>query len=209
MLHLFDYHRSSAAFRVRLALNYKCLSYAKIPVNLLAGEQSQSNYLNLNPAGLVPTLQTGQNFLQQSLAIIEYLEEYCPQPALLPQSPIERAYVRAIALSIACDIHPLNNLRVLNYLRTNLQQTEDEVGSWYRHWISVGLTSLEQQISTSQFYSGEFVFGTQFTLADLCLLPQLVSARRFQGTLDSYPTLLKIEAHCRQYEWVNLAYPTN
>jgi maleylpyruvate isomerase len=207
MLKLYDYPRSSAAFRVRLALSYKHVDYTNIKVNLLNGEQQSEQYLSLNSSGLVPTLFDDEKVLQQSVAIVEYLDSHYPQPPLLPTGEMELAYVKNVALTIAADIHPLNNLRVLNYLRNELAQNEDTVGKWYRHWITLGLTNLEKVISTSKYYNKKFVFRDQFTLADICLLPQLINARRFDGDVSNYPSLLAIEAYCRQFDWVNTAYP--
>ncbi len=208
MLELYDYPRSSAAFRVRLALNYKGLDYSKIKIDLLNGEQKKDPYLALNAAGLVPSLVTedGQ-VLSQSLAILDYLEQHYREPPLLPHNELEQAYVRAFSLAVACDTHPLNNLRVLNYLRKELGQSEESVNAWYQHWIKLGLSSLEEMIAQHKFYSGSFVCGGQFSMADACLLPQIYNARRFACDLSSYPRLLAIEAHCRELSWVVAAYP--
>lgn len=211
MLTLYDYFRSSAAFRVRIALNYKGFAYQKHIINLAAGDQRQSQYQQLNPSGLIPCLiNEDEQAINQSLAIIEYLEEQYPAtPHLLPEDKLARSYVRSIALDIACDIHPLNNLRVLNYLRVELQQSEESVNHWYKHWISLGLASLEQKISASKFYTGKFCYGEQFTLADLCLIPQLYNARRFNCDLTALPTLLTIEQQCLACDWVIKALPDN
>ena len=208
MLKLYDYFRSSAAFRVRLALNFKQLTYEKIKVNLLSGEQLGLGYSELNPAKLVPLLVTpdGEK-IHQSLAIMSYLDEAYPESSLLPHGISARAYVRALALDIACDVHPLNNLRVLKYLKSEMSHSEDEVQHWYHHWIGLGLTALHDSIQNSPFYTGTFCCGADFTLADACLLPQLVNARRLNGDVTRYPLLLQIEAHCLQYEWVKQAYP--
>jgi maleylpyruvate isomerase len=208
MLQLYDYPRSSAAFRVRLALNYKGLDYTAIKVDLITGAQRKDPYLKINPAGLVPALiAEDSQVVPQSLAIIEYVEACYPQPPLLPGAIAKAAYVRAIAFTIAGDIHPLNNLRVLNYLRHEMGQDEGRINKWYQHWIQLGLGSLELMISKSKFYSGTFACDEHFSLADLCLLPQLYNARRFKCDLSNYPTLVAIDAYCRQFDWVNQAYP--
>ncbi|MBP9742548.1 MAG: maleylacetoacetate isomerase [Burkholderiales bacterium] len=208
MLQLYDYFRSSAAFRVRLALNYKNLKYNKNKINLLDGDQLSDTYTQINPNKLVPVLMTENNkIIRQSLAIIEYLEEVYPDPALLPQSPLSKVYVRALAMDVACDIHPLNNLRVLNYLKTELNHDQETVNKWYAHWIVLGLTAIENSIKNSEFYTGKYCYNNQFTLADICLLPQLVNARRFHVDISGYPTLLAIEKICQEHEYVLSAYP--
>lgn len=187
---LYGYFRSSAAYRVRIALNLKGLDYAQQPVSLVKREQRGDDYLALNPQGLVPALLDNGALLTQSLAICEYLDEAYPDtPALLPAAPALRAQVRAAALSIACDIHPLNNLRVLNYLKAELQQPEDACNSWYRHWVATGFTALEQQLAAS---AGLCCFGDVPTLADVCLLPQVFNARRFAVDMAPYPLLAAI-----------------
>lgn len=216
MFILYDYFRSSAAFRVRLALNYKALTYEKIKIDLSLGAQVAPEYTQLNPSGLVPSLLTPEKqLLHQSLAILEYVEEIYPQPALLPNVAsqagpdkfVARAYVRSLALDIACDIHPLNNLRVLNYLKGPLQHNQAEVDIWYQHWIQHGLTALEQTIQNNPFYQGKYCYQEQFTWADICLLPQLFNARRFKCELNNYPLLLAIEAQCLKHKFVLDAYP--
>ena len=208
MLQLYDYARSSAAFRVRLALLYKELEYKKIPVNLLDNIQQSTEYLKLNPTGLVPTLiDDSGNSIRQSLAIIEYLDEIYPLKPLLPEGSPDRAYVRGISLNIAADMHPLNNLRVLNFLKNQLGHNQNEVDLWYKHWVKIGLDSLEQIIATSKFYANEFCYKEMFTVADICLLPQLFNARRFNCDLSDYPILLAIEAKCKKFDYVVSAYP--
>lgn len=208
MLELYDYFRSSAAFRVRLALNCKNLYYQKNKVNLLHGDQLSFDYKQINSSGLVPSLiiEDG-SVIRQSLAIIEYLDELYPDPRLLPIHPLDKAYVRALALDVACDIHPLNNLRVLNYLKTELKHDQDTVNQWYQHWIMPGLSSMENSIKDSKFYSRNYCYRDQFTIADICLLPQLVNARRFHVDVSIYPTLLSIESKCQEHEFVLNAYP--
>lgn len=190
---LYDYFRSSASYRVRIALNLKGLAYDSVPVSLLDNAQRAPEYLSKNPQGLVPALLDGEQLLTQSLAICEYLEETYPQPALLPNDAIGRARVRALALSIACDIHPLNNLRVLR--RLEAQFTADQAGkdAWYQHWIQSGFEAFEQQIQSTH---GHYCFGDTVTLADLALVPQVYNARRFNCDLSAYPTMLAIEQRC-------------
>jgi maleylacetoacetate isomerase len=191
---LFTFWRSSAAYRVRIALNVKGVTAEHVPVKFRAGEHRSTGYLELNPQGLVPALETGGRVLGQSLAIIEYLDECHPEPPLLPRAALDRAQVRSIALSIACDIHPLNNLRVLKYLRDPLAQDEAAVDRWYQHWIATGFASLEQQARTHSS-AGRHVFGDSVSLADVCFLPQHYNAVRFECSLDPYPTLRAIAAH--------------
>ncbi|MDC7702118.1 maleylacetoacetate isomerase [Vogesella indigofera] len=193
---LYGYFRSSAAYRVRIALNLKGLAYAQAPVSLLRGEQRSADYLALNPQGLVPALLDNGVLLTQSLAICEYLDEAYPDSArLLPDGAVLRARVRAVAQAIACDIHPLNNLRVLNYLKTELGQGEDARNGWYRHWVATGFAALEQQLAAS---AGRYCFGDALTLADVCLLPQVFNAQRFAIDMGGYPLLARIAANLEQ-----------
>jgi maleylacetoacetate isomerase len=192
---LHGYFRSSAAYRVRIALNLKGLQVEHRFVHLRRGEQRAHGYLGLNPQGLVPMLEVGDRRLTQSLAIIEYLEERHPLPPLLPPGAEDRAWVRSIALAIACDIHPLDNLRVLRYLMRTVGTSEEAKDAWYRHWIDVGLEALETQLARESA-TGEFCHGDAPTLADCCLVPQLANARRARIPLDAYPTLLRIEGRC-------------
>ena len=195
-MQLYTYFRSSAAFRTRIALNFKGLDFAAVPVDLRAGASAQRapEYLALNPEGLVPMLAVGGRLLRQSLAIIEYLEEAHPQPPLLPREALARAEVRALALAIACDIHPLNNLRVLNYLRGPLAADEAQVTAWYAHWIARGFTALEAEVAHSSA-DGLHMYGATVSLADVCLVPQMYNARRMQCELAPYPRLRAISAH--------------
>jgi maleylpyruvate isomerase len=192
---LYGYFRSSAAYRVRIALALKGLPYEYAAVHLRKGEQGSQSYRALNAQELVPTLADEGGTFTQSLAIIEYLEERYPRPPLLPNAPEARARVRAIALAIACDIHPLDNLRVLQYLVRTIGASEEAKNAWYRHWIDVGLGALEWQL-THEAATGTFCHGESPTLADVCLVPQLANARRFGVPLDAYPCLLRIEAAC-------------
>jgi len=193
---LYGYFRSSAAYRVRIALNLKRIAWEPVVVDLRAPVSAQHTpqFRALNPQQLIPVLQDGDHVLTQSLAIIEYLEETHPEPALLPRSPVQRAQVRALALAVACDIHPLNNLRVLNYLRDPLGHDEAVVNAWYAHWIASGLSALEQE---AQRFSGDgrHTFGSAVTLADVCLVPQMANARRFSCDTAPFPTLRAICAH--------------
>jgi maleylacetoacetate isomerase len=198
---LYSYFRSSASYRVRIALNLKGLSFQTIPVHLLknGGEQIAPDYRTLNPNAVVPTLIDESAdvaaAMTQSLAIIEYLEETHPDPALLPQGALDRAYVRGIALSIACDIHPLNNLRVLRYLVHDLKVSEDDKNAWYRHWCEQGLAALEVSLSNDKRV-GDFCYGNTPTLADCCLIPQIANAQRLHCDLSSMPTLMRINDAC-------------
>ena len=190
---LFTYFRSSAAYRVRIALHFKGIAYEAVPVDLRPGAHRRPEYLALNPQGLVPALEDGAAVLSQSLAIIEYLEEKHPEPPLLPSAPLDRARVRSLALAIACDLHPINNLRVLNYLRAPLGHDEQAVNAWYRHWVAQVFTGLEVQARQSS--DGRYLYGGRVTLADVCLVPQLFNARRFECDLAPYPTLTAVGAH--------------
>jgi maleylacetoacetate isomerase len=199
MLKLYNYYRSSASFRVRIALNFKGLDYDYIPVHLTrsGGQQFAPAFRALNADALIPVLDDGGRILTQSLAIIEYLDETKPQPPLLPQAPIDRAYVRAFGLTIACEIHPLNNLRVLRYLVQQLGASEDSKNAWYRHWVEQGLAALEASVVAEQ-RSGRHVLGDQVTVADVVLVPQIFNARRFDCRLDHVPTLMRIFDHCME-----------
>ena len=194
---LYDYFRSSAAYRVRIALNIKAMTPEERSfVHLRMGNQRAQDYLALNAQGLVPALELDdQRVLTQSLAIVEYLNEIRPEPPLLPETPEARARVRAIALSIACEIHPLNNLRVLNYLTGTLGSTDEQKNGWYRYWIDVGFEALERQLSHDR-ETGTYCHGEKPSLADICLVPQLANARRFKIDLAPYPTLVRIETAC-------------
>jgi maleylacetoacetate isomerase len=195
MLTLHNYFRSSAAYRVRIALNLKGLSYEYVPVHLVKGEQRAEAYRAINPQALVPLLIDDGEKLTQSMSIIEYLDEKVPHPPLLPATPEGRARVRSIAQAIACDIHPLNNLRVLKYLVGPLGVSEDAKNAWYRHWVEVGLSALETELAADS-RTGTFCHADAPTLADICLVPQLANARRSAIAIDPYPTLARIEAHC-------------
>jgi maleylacetoacetate isomerase len=198
---LYSYFRSSASYRVRIALNLKGLPYDTVPVNLVknGGEQFDPAYRKLNPDALVPALidesTDDHAALTQSLAIMEYLDETHPEPALLPPAALDRAYVRSIALSIACDIHPLNNLRVLRYLVRQLKVSEDDKNAWYRHWCEQGLAAIEKTLATDRRV-GRFCYGDTPTLADCCLIPQIANAQRLNCDLSGMPTMMRINDAC-------------
>lgn len=210
MLKLYSYFRSSAAYRVRIALNLKGLPYDTVPVHLLkdGGEQRSAGYRERNPQGLVPFLDTGTGGFGQSLAILEYLDEICPQPALLPAELLLRAQVRAFAQHIACDIHPLNNLRVLQYLTGTLGISEDAKLSWIRHWIAEGFRALEVELGRHSV-TGPFCFGEQPGLADVCLIPQWFNAERFQCDLAPYPKLAAVVQACSALPAFVAAHPAH
>jgi maleylpyruvate isomerase len=194
---LYTFFRSSASYRVRIALNLKGLNYEQVPIHLRrgGGEQFSAVYKTINPQALVPALEDSGRILTQSLAIIEYLEELYPNPPLLPTAAADRALVRSMALIIACEIHPIQNLRVLVHLKNDLKQPDDDLNLWARHWIGLGLSALEQLVISGP-KRGKFCFGDTPTLADICLIPQLANARRFGCDLSVYPTLLRIETAC-------------
>ena len=201
---LYDYYRSSACYRVRIALNLKGVDYEKRPVNLVESEQQGAEYRELNPQGLVPMLEIDGHRLTQSLAIINYLDLRFPNQPLIPALAAERAHVVAMAMTVACDIHPLNNLRVLKYLKNELGQPQEEVDRWYAHWIREGLPGLEAMAAPR---SGKFLFGDAPTGADVCLIPQLYNARRFDVPIDDFPTLLRAEENANTLEAFAAAHP--
>ncbi len=201
---LYDYYRSSAAYRVRIALNLKDVDYESRQVNLLESEQRGDEYRALNPQGLVPMLEIDGHRLTQSLSIIMYLATRFPEPPLLPSDPAEAAHVRAMALAIACDIHPLNNLRVLKYLAGPLRMGEDERKDWYAHWIEQGFAALEAIAAPR---AASLMFGDTPTLADVCLVPQMYNARRFNVAVDAYPTLVRADETASRIEPFAAAHP--
>ena len=190
---LYTFWRSSAAYRARIALAWKGLAYETIAQHLLRQEHRSAGYTTLNPQGLVPALADGTTLIGQSLAIIEYLEETHPEPPLLPRDAAGRAQVRSMALAIACDIHPLGNLRVRNYIKGPLAQDEVTVDAWCRHWIEEGFRSLEE-LAARYSRSGRHLYGASVTLADVCLVPQVYNARRFKCDLAAFPRLVAIDA---------------
>ena len=208
MIKLYGYFRSSAAYRIRIALNLKGIEYQDEFVHLRKNEQSKALFQSLNPQGLVPVLDDENNVISQSIAILEYLEEKYPVPPFLPKTSAERAYVRSIALAIACDIHPLNNLRILRYLDYNFKLEEEQRNEWYRHWIKTEFRALETKISSAG-HSGMFCLGDTPGMADICLVPQIANARRFNCDLNDYPMLVEIDSNCRQLEEFQRAAPEN
>lgn len=187
---LYDYWRSSAAYRVRIALALKGLAYEHATIDLLAGEQKSADYAATNPQQLLPYLIEGDAGMSQSLAIIEYLDEVHPEPPLLPADPLGRARARALALVVACDIHPINNLRVLKYLKKDLDRSQDQIDIWVRHWITAGFQTIEQAAALS---GGPYLCGESVTIADICLVPQVFNARRFDVELSRFPKVMAVE----------------
>ncbi|WP_440995838.1 maleylacetoacetate isomerase [Arhodomonas sp. SL1] len=193
-MRLYDYYRSTAAYRVRIALNLKGIGYESVPVNLREGEQGGAAYAGINPQRLVPMIEDDGLRLGQSLAICEYLEERYPEPPLLPADPGGRARVRALAQMVACDIHPVNNLRVLKYLTGTLGVSDDDRLAWYHHWIHEGFRAIEAMLAEDR--SGGFCHGDSVTLADVCLVPQVYNAHRFEVDLGDYPRIRAINEAC-------------
>ena len=206
MLQLFGYWRSSASFRVRLVLQLKGLDYEQHPVNLRQGEQKEKAYRRVNPQGLVPFLVDDDVHLGQSVAIMEYLDETYPAHPLMPSAPLERARVRQIVNMIACDIHPLNNLRVLKYLSGTLQVSDEVKNAWYQHWVQAGFSAIETMLANSPD-TGKSCYGDTPTLADCCLIPQVYNAERFNVDMAAYPTIARITAHCRSLPAFQQAAP--
>ncbi|WP_322996014.1 maleylacetoacetate isomerase [Castellaniella sp.] len=204
---LYSYFRSSAAYRVRIALALKGLEYDVVPIHLLkdGGEQLGAAYLARNPEGLVPAFSENDHTLSQSLAIMEYLDEVYPEVALLPAAPADRARVRALALLVACDIHPLNNLRVLRWLAHNLKVDQAARDDWYRHWILTGFQALETRLQAVQ--TGLFCQGDQPGLADCCLVPQVYNAKRYHIDVSAWPTIARIATHCNTLSAFQAAHP--
>lgn len=203
---LYTYFRSSAAFRVRIALNLKGLAYEPVFIHLAKGEHRQPQYAGPYPQGLLPTLLDDGEALSQSLAIMEYLEETHPSPPLLPPDPLGRARVRSLSLLIACEIHPLNNLRTLQYLKRSLGQNEEQIGTWYRHWIADGLAKLEADLARGG--TGGFCHGDAPGMADCCLVPQVFNAQRYQSDLAPYPTVMRVFEACMKLEAFERAQPS-
>jgi maleylacetoacetate isomerase/maleylpyruvate isomerase len=196
---LYNYFRSSASYRVRIALALKGLDYEYLPVHLLRNEQLAESYAQISPARLVPLLEEDGRYLTQSLAIIEYLDETHPEPPLLPGDALARARIRALALDVACEIHPINNLRVLRYLVHDLKVSEDDKNRWYRHWVESGLEVVEQQLAAHPA-TGRFCHGDAATLADCVLVPQIHNAQRMGCRLDHAPTVMRIFETCMQLD---------
>ena len=204
---LYSYFRSSASFRVRIALQLKGLSYEYVPVHLVKGEHKKGSYAAVSADMLVPLLDTGTERLSQSMAIIEYLEETCPEPALMPRDAVGRAKVRALAQSIACEIHPLNNLRVLKYLTRELKLDEEAKNTWYRHWCRDGLESFERHLGALP--ASTFCFGNTPSLADCCLVPQIFNARRFDTDLSGLPRTMAAFDACMALDAFQKAQPSS
>ena len=207
-LALYGYWRSSAAYRVRIVLNLKGLAYETRPVHLLrdGGEQHAATYRALNPQQLIPCLLDGERTITQSVAIMEYLDETRPTPALLPVDPAQRARVRSLALALACDVHPLGNLRVLQYLESQLGASDAQRGEWSRHWIGAGFDALEAMLADDPA-TGRYCHGDAPGLADACLVPQVYNALRWKLPLDGYPTIRRIHAACNELEPFRQAAP--
>ncbi|HEV7477173.1 MAG TPA: maleylacetoacetate isomerase [Burkholderiales bacterium] len=204
---LYTYFRSSASFRVRIALNLKGIGYEASSVHLPKGEHRAAAYSKVNPQALTPTLELDDGEqLAQSLAIIEYLDEVHPQPPLLPKDAKGRARVRSLSLLISCEIHPLNNLRTLQYLKRALGQSEDQVNAWYRHWVADGLAKFEADLGRGG--TGKFCHGDSPTMADCCLVPQIFNAKRYQCDLAPYPVTMRIFDACMKLEAFDRAQPS-
>ena len=206
-MQLYNYFRSSASYRVRIALALKGLDYDYMPVHLLKNEQLGPAFAQISPAALVPVLQDGDKLLTQSIAIIEYLDETHPEPSLLPGDAFKRARIRALAQDIACEIHPINNLRVLRYLVRDLKVSEDDKNRWYRHWVETGLEVIERQLAASAD-TGKFCFGATPTLADCVLVPQIHNAQRMDCRLDHVPTVMRVFGECMQHDAFSKTQPS-
>ena len=205
---LYTYFRSSAAFRVRIALNLKGLGYEPLFVHLAKGDHRQPDYLKVNAQGLVPTLVLDDGTrLNQSLAIIEYLEEKHPQTPLLPKDALGKARVRSLSYLVAAEIHPLNNLRVLQHLKRALGQSQEQIDTWYRYWIADGLAKLEAELTAGES-SGRFCHQDQPTMADCCLVPQIFNAKRYNSDLSAYPTTMRVFEQCMKLEPFDRAQPS-
>jgi maleylacetoacetate isomerase len=196
-MQLYNYFRSSASFRVRIAMALKGLSYEYKPVHLAKNEQMAESYGAVSAARLVPLLKDGENYLHQSMAIMEYLDETHPEPLLLPGDALQRARIRALSQDMACEIHPLNNLRVLRYLVHQLEVSEDNKNRWYRHWVETGLETVERQLAANP---SPFCVGETPTMADCVLVPQIFNARRFDCRLDHVPHVMRVFEHCMALE---------
>lgn len=205
---LYDYFRSTACYRVRIALELKGIAYEKIEVHLVnnGGEQHRPEYKSINPQGLVPTLEVDGHMISQSLAIISYLDSAYPQIPLLPKEPIIGAQVQALALLVSCDMHPLNNLRVLNQLKTQFAANETQKIKWYHHWLKAGFDAFEKQLRLLP-RSQPLCFGASPTLADVCLIPQVYNAHRYEFALDDYPLIQSIYDHCLTLPAIQAAAP--
>ena len=204
---LYNYFRSSASYRVRIALALKGLAYDYMPVHLVHSEQQSESYAAVSASRLVPLLQDGDAYLTQSLAIIEYLDETHPQPALLPGDAVARARIRALALDVACEIHPLNNLRVLRYLVHDLKVSEEDKNRWARHWIETGLETVERQLAAAS-NGGRYCHGDTPTLADIALVPQIFNAQRIDCRLDHVPQVMRVFKECMKLDAFTKTQPS-
>jgi len=205
---LYGFFRSSASYRVRIALNLKGLNFEQASIRLAQGEQYQPAFSAVSPQNLVPVLEIDGLRLYQSPAIIEYLDEVFPEPPLLPKDPADRNRVRSLALISACEIHPLNNTRVLNYLSETLNLTEEQKTGWYHHWITIGFGALEKRLATEK-ETGTYCHGDAPGFADICLVPQVANAKRFKVDLTAFPTILRINDNCLALEPFKKAMPAN
>ena len=208
MLKLYGYFRSSASYRVRIALSMKELDYEQVSIHLAKGRQYTPEFSQVSPQNLVPVLEHDGRRLYQSLAIINYLDEKFPQPPLLPRDSVERNRVRSLALISACEIHPLNNTRVLAYLTDTLKLTDEQKNAWYRHWVTVGFTALEKRLATEK-ETGQFCHGDTPGFADITLVPQVANANRFNVDLDAFPVIRRINENCLALETFKKAMPQN
>jgi maleylpyruvate isomerase len=206
MIKLYSYFRSSASYRVRIALELKGLSYEYIAIHLRRGEQTSNEFRCINPSGLVPALTDNGSVLTQSTAIVEYLEETYPDPALMPSDPLDRARVRALAQTVACEMHPLNNLRVLQHLAREYGLDEERTREWYHHWLAPGFATIESMLATDE-RTGRYCHRDTPTIADLYIVPQVYNAERFRFDLSPYPTITRIVAECRRLEPFKRADP--
>lgn len=208
MYKLYDYYRSTASFRVRIALHYKAIPFEIEPIHLVksGGEQHSWQYKKINPQQLIPALDVGGVVINQSVSILEYLEEAHPAYSILPMQPLERAYVRAIVQMISADIHPLNNLRVLNYLKLNFDMDDNNKLEWYHHWLKLGFDAVENKLNSAGL-TGKYCFKDQLTMADICLVSQVYNADRFQFSLQKYPLISGIKSYLMSMKCVKKASP--
>lgn len=207
MFTLYDYYRSSCAYRLRIALNVKDLTPERVHIDLRVGEHHNAEYRAITPLGSIPTLVDDGVVIPESLAAIEYLDEIHPHPPLLPADPAEKARVRSIALAVACDIHPVNNMRVLKYLTEVIGASEEKKNTWYSHWIAVGFTAIEKMLNSPE--TGTYCHGNDVTLADICLVPQVVNALRYKCDMAPFPTIRRIYEACEKLEAFSKAHPMN
>lgn len=205
---LYGYWRSSAAYRVRIALHLKALDFESVPVHLVknGGEQHSDSYVEMNPTHLVPTFVDGNFTLHQSMAVIDYLDEKYPQVPLYPSNLVEKSQVKALALDVACEVHPVNNLRVQQYLANTLATTEQQKLAWSHHWMNIGFAAIEKQLSAT---SGQYSFGDKITMADICLVPQVYNANRFSLDMKPFPNIVRVVNNCNELIAFQRALPEN